>query len=109
MRASPAWREIGTMNGERDSIFVVTEAGIAEVWDWLEKRNRARGIRAFFVTAEGIEPRVVMAKSRSAARFAVWRDLSDVWSDATFKDFVRAFDVRATVAKPPRPVPEIPF
>lgn len=108
MRASPFWREAGTLNEGRDSWFMVTEEGVAAVWRALAEANKASGLRAYSVTGIELGPRVVMAKSRAAARYDVFLDLSDVWS-ITFAEFIRRFEPRAVVARIAPPPVAIPF
>lgn len=78
MAASPAWKEVARMNEGADSVFAVTDAGKAALWRWLRAKHKAAGVRAYRVTGEGLSERVVMAKSRAAAKADVWRDLSDL-------------------------------
>lgn len=105
-RQTTGWREIGTMNAGADSVFKVTEEGVAAVWAWLAAKNKAAGLRLYEVGGDGLERRQVMAKSHAAAKAEVWRDL-DGW---TWREFLA---LKPTARLVPRPStttgPEIPF
>ncbi|WP_395443618.1 hypothetical protein [Caulobacter sp. UC70_42] len=59
--------------------YHVNDEGQRRVWSWLSERNRKDGLRAYAVSGGGlIATKTVMAKSRSAAKYAVWLEFSDV-------------------------------
>ena len=59
--------------------YHVNAEGERRVWAWLAERNREAGLRAFTVSGGGlVASKTVMAKSRSAAKYAVWLEFSDV-------------------------------
>lgn len=82
------WRRAGTINEGRDAVFKVTPEGEALLMCWLKARQRAAGIRAWVVHGGGISARTVMAKTRSAARFEVFRQIEDAYH---FEDGLRGF------------------
>lgn len=98
MAASPYWTLLGTMNRREDLIFAVTDEGIAAVWRALAEANRAAGVRLYSVTGIDLGPRLVMAKSRAAARYDVFLDVSDAWS-MRFAEFIARFEPRAVLAR----------
>lgn len=82
------WNFQGLINKGDDAIYAVTPHGVREVMAWLAIRRRASGLRPWRVYGGGISPRVVVAKSASAAKYNVWLGISDVWP-VTFGEFVR--------------------
>lgn len=89
--ASPYWDAGRGVPGGL-TYFHVTDTGIRAVWDWLRGRQKARGVRPYVVTVYWSycdDPSVyrVVAKSRSAARFDAYRQMSDSWCDLTFRQF----------------------
>lgn len=64
-------------------------------------RRNADAARLYEVTVGDYEPRLVQAKSRSAARYDRYLDYSDVYS-VTFREFLGMVRVR-TVRPPPAP------
>lgn len=91
------WRLVGKMNEGRDGVFKVTDEGIALTMHWVAESQRKAGLRRYEVSGRDLTARVVVARSRAAAKFAVWREISDVWPDG-FGDFVRRVDMRAVLA-----------
>lgn len=82
------WRLGGKMNQGQDGIFYVTDEGIALTLRWVAVQQRARGQRCYRVSGRDLTDRVVVAKSRSAAVFDVYREISDVYH---FTDGFRGF------------------
>lgn len=85
-RETGVWRE-GRSIPDQLAYFAVTESGIEAMWEWLAARQKAKGLRHYRVWADEVEPRVFLAKSRAAARYALFLQLSDAWS-ISFQDFV---------------------
>lgn len=81
------WRRAGTINDGSDTVYVVTDEGQRLTMVWLVARQRAAGLRPWVVHGGGITARTIVAKSRSAARFDVYREISDTY-DMTFREFV---------------------
>lgn len=82
------WVRDGLINGGRDAIYRVNDEGQRLVMSWVVARQRAAGLRPYVVTSTEFCHRTVIAKSRSAARADVWRDISDCY-DMTFREFLR--------------------
>jgi hypothetical protein len=90
--ASPFWsRNPRTVPGQL-TYYHVTDEGIAAVWAWLRAKQAAKGVRPYTVRVwwDELEPpseRDIIAKSRSAAKYRAYLDISDTWSDLTFRRF----------------------
>ena len=68
--------------------YHVNAEGERRVWAWLAERNRKDGLRAYAVSGGGlVASSTVMAKSRSAAKYAVWLEFSDV-VDLSYGDWL---------------------
>lgn len=72
--------------------YHVTDEGLAAVWAWLREKQQAKGVRPYAVTVWWSESEPpcefrVVAKSRSAAKYEAFRDMSDPWCDLTFRRF----------------------
>lgn len=86
------------INEGRDAVYRVSAEGQRLLMVWLVARQRAAGLRPWVVHGGGITARTVIAKSRSAARFDVYREISDVYLfDDGFRGFL-ALGVQARVA-----------
>lgn len=96
MRASDAWKQIGTMNRGTDAVFSVSEMGIREVWAWLAAKDRQSGLKLYRVSASGLSTRFIRAKSRSAARYRAY--IAADFSTITFGAYVAEFCPRAVLA-----------
>ncbi|MBZ9600689.1 hypothetical protein [Phyllobacterium chamaecytisi] len=88
--ASPNWEKLG----QRDDMayFAVTETGRWALSDYLAKQEQPW--KAFVVEFDGYT-RIVPAKSRSAARYSYYLEVSDCWSELKFGDFMKRSKVRA--------------
>lgn len=111
MRETTGWEEAGFMNAGKDSVFMVTPEGAKAVWAWLAAKNKAAGLRLYEVAVRNPydeEPEwftsSILAKSRAAAKAAVWRK----WDGPTWPEFLR-LQPRVRLVPPPEPVTEIPF
>jgi hypothetical protein len=82
------WTRAGTMNNGRDGIFCVNEAGRVALNRWMLARNAAAGLRPWIVGGGGFTTRTILAKTRSAARYALYREISDIWPDS-YGDFLK--------------------
>lgn len=82
------WRK----SGQRDDMayFAVTDLGRHALEDHLKELPDNK----IFVVSYWEWSKIVTAKSRSAARYDVYRDVSDA-SDIAFVDFLKASSVRA--------------
>lgn len=103
------WERGRLINGGKDAFFSVTPEGVRQVMAWLVARQRAEGLRPWLVKSPYVDTRTVIAKSRSAARFSVYRDISDCYHfDNGFRGFL-ALGVSVTAARaapePPAPIP----
>jgi hypothetical protein len=81
------WQRGGLINGGSDAVFFVTPEGQRQLMAWLELRRRAKGERPFVVTCPGWSTKTIVAKSRSAAKYARFLDISDLW-DGSYRDFL---------------------
>jgi hypothetical protein len=82
------------------SLYSVTEDGIEEVFSWLDDRNKAKGLRPYEVTslrANDHATRIVLARSRAAAKFAYYHEISDVWPGG-FAHWLRQMQPRVRLA-----------
>lgn len=91
MVASPFWTESKGWPGDKMRFFHVTESGCKALAEHL--RTIEDPHRAFVVSFDGFS-RTVAAASRSKARYSHYLDVSDCWSDLTFKDYCRRATVR---------------
>lgn len=76
--------------------YHVTDEGQRLTMTWMTKRQAAQGLRPWIVSGREIATRTVIAKSRRAAVYHVFLEVSDAWS-ISFRDFLR-LDVRARTA-----------
>lgn len=59
--------------------YHVSEEGIRCVMAWIAEKNQSAGLRAYAVSGGGLSAsKTVMARTRSAAKYAVWLEFSDV-------------------------------
>jgi len=92
------WRRIGLINAGAMAMFEVNERGRELLMAWLDEKNRSAGVRAWAVGGGGVTERIVMARTRSAARYDVYLSISDVYHfDGGFRGFL-ALGVRARAA-----------
>lgn len=96
MAASPYWDEGRRILGGLRN-FYVNAAGCDALAKYLKEIGDPN--RAFVVTFDG-HSRTVVAESRDKARYSHYIDVSDCFSDLTFKDYCR----RTKVAAVPRHV-----
>lgn len=89
LSSSPHWAE-GRRCGEM-RYFEVTQAGRQALADHL--KTIGDKTRAFDVTFDGHTTRVP-ATTAAKARYALWLDISDCFSELTFADFCRRATVR---------------
>lgn len=85
---SPYWELGDIINNGTMGIFFVTDEGIAALWPWLAAKQKAEGRRVYAVTFDDGDRHLVQAKSRSAAIYSRYLDISDVRHDMTFRDFL---------------------
>ena len=88
---SPYWETGRTIPGGL-TYYRVTDAGRAALWIWLRDRQKAKGLRPYTVTVwwsyyDAPTNMHTLAKSRSAAKYDAFRQLSDTWCDLTFRQF----------------------
>jgi hypothetical protein len=88
MAMSPGWERFGQINQGRDALFAVTDEGRAAMFAWLAEAQRAKGLRNYFVTADGVSSRTVLAKSPSAAKHSMYLDLSDAGWCPQYREFL---------------------
>lgn len=88
--ASPNWKKIG----QRDDMayFAVTDVGRKTLSDYLATLEKPW--KAFVVEFDGYSS-IVPAKTRAAARYRKYLDISDSWSELGFGDFMKRSRVRA--------------
>lgn len=87
--ASPNWEK----TGQRDDMayFSVTDLGRHALVDHIEALGNPW--KAYVVSFEKYT-KIVPAKSRSAAKYSWWLEISDCWEDLRFIDFAKHARVR---------------
>lgn len=92
------WHRIGLINAGAMAMYEVNETGRALLMDWIDEKNRSAGVRAWAVSGGGVGERIVMARTRDAAKYNVYLSISDVYHfNDGFRDFL-ALGVRARAA-----------
>lgn len=88
-RASPYWDEGHTVGDM--TLFHVTEKGRGALAKHLKAIGDPHRLYSVHFDLPGHEtwPVLVVAKSRSAARYSHYLDVSDAFTDLTFKDFCK--------------------
>lgn len=90
------WLLSGLINRDTDAVFRVTPEGQRQVMAWLALRRLSKGERPFLVMCPGWTTKTIVAKSRSAAKYARYLEISDLW-DGSYRDFL-ALKPRAVMA-----------
>ncbi len=94
-RASPNWTE--GASGHGTTFFHVSDEGRAALAAHLKEiGDKHRLFEVIYAPdwSEKPEANLVAAKSRGAAKYAYWIDLSDSLCDLTFKDYCKDVSVR---------------
>jgi len=73
------WKCINHINRGQDAVYIVTGEGIRQLMGWLTAKAKAQGLRPYIVTGQGLSTRTILAASRSAARYRVFLEISDVF------------------------------
>jgi hypothetical protein len=80
-QALGCWSLDCTINGGRDGLFSVNDAGRLALFRWLAAKQKHAGVRCWSVHTRGGHISSVVAKTRSAARYAAFLKICDLWPD----------------------------
>lgn len=89
--ASGLWTLTRLINQGRDAVYRVTDEGVALVRADVDAKRKAEGIRAYRIKFRWCGKKLeqtIDAKSPAAARYQLYLDASDSWSDS-FARFLR--------------------